>query len=47
MKPMMARTYRADVDGLWAVAIILVVLFHGSPRRSGGFVPLVAVGAGA
>jgi len=34
----MARTYRADVDGLRAVAIVLVVLFHASSRCPGGFV---------
>lgn len=34
----MARTYRADVDGLRAFAIILVVLFHASSRCPGGFV---------
>lgn len=34
----MARTYRADVDGLRAVAIVLVVLFHATSRCPGGFV---------
>ena len=38
MEPMTARTYRADVDGLRAVAIVLVVLFHASSRCPGGFV---------
>jgi peptidoglycan/LPS O-acetylase OafA/YrhL len=38
MEPMMARTYRADIDGLRAVAIVLVVLFHATSRCPGGFV---------
>jgi peptidoglycan/LPS O-acetylase OafA/YrhL len=38
MEPMMARTYRADIDGLRAVAIGLVVLFHATSRCPGGFV---------
>jgi peptidoglycan/LPS O-acetylase OafA/YrhL len=35
---MTARTYRADIDGLRAVAILLVVLFHATSRCPGGFV---------
>ena len=34
----MARTYRADIDGLRAVAIVLVVLFHATSRCPGGFI---------
>jgi len=34
----MTRTYRADIDGLRAVAIVLVVLFHATTRCPGGFV---------
>lgn len=30
--------YRPDIDGLRAVAVLAVVLFHFSPRFSGGFV---------
>ena len=38
--PVIARTeYRADIDGLRAVAVIAVLLFHlGFPRFAGGFV---------
>ena len=33
------RRYRPDVEGLRAVAILLVVLFHyGVPRLTGGFI---------
>jgi len=35
---MRARTYRADIDGLRAVAIVLVVLFHATFRCPGGFI---------
>ena len=35
----MAKTYRPDIDGLRALSVILVILFHfGSPAASGGFV---------
>jgi peptidoglycan/LPS O-acetylase OafA/YrhL len=34
-----STAYRADIDGLRAIAILAVVAFHvGLPRTSGGFV---------
>ena len=36
--PASSRPYRADVDGLRAVAIVLVMLFHATNRCPGGFV---------
>lgn len=38
MTSMGTRTYRADVDGLRAVAIVLVLLFHGTKTCPGGFI---------
>ncbi len=38
MSTMTPRAYRADIDGLRAVAIGLVVLFHATGRCPGGFV---------
>jgi peptidoglycan/LPS O-acetylase OafA/YrhL len=38
MTSMATRTYRADIDGLRAVAIVLVLLFHGTKSCPGGFI---------
>jgi peptidoglycan/LPS O-acetylase OafA/YrhL len=38
MTSMATRTYRADVDGLRGVAIVLVLLFHGTKICPGGFI---------